>query len=213
MKKTIATLLAVISMVTVLAVSVSAVAPGDSDYKVTSSVDLSTVKEDKFELTNTDSKSVIAINKKALPTSVTSVTFAAKELGKTTETYVAANKAIVKAGFKNASVFDFKLLDQNNAEIANLNGKVSVTVACPKGVNTVLYYNDKDGKVTELGGKVKDGFITFETNHFSYYVLAEKATTKNPQTGDANPLIFVGLVSLVVAGGIFAGKKLFVKTK
>lgn len=43
-------------------------------------------------------------------------------------------------------------------------------------------------------------------------MLAQKDATKNPQTNDATPLIFVGLVAVVVAGGLFVCKK-FVKVK
>lgn len=155
MRKLLASLLAVAAMFTVFTFSVSAATPGYSDYEVTKTVVLSTVAGDKVELTSTESKTVVSIAKTALPERVTSVIFAAKEIDKTSDTYVAAKKLAEKSGFKNAVLFDFKLLDQNNAPIEKLNGKISVTVACPKGVNTVLYYNDKDGTITNLGGTVK----------------------------------------------------------
>ena len=61
----------------------------------------------------------------------------------------------------------------------------------------------KSGYITSEGAKeeheviVKDGYASFETNHFSTYVLAEKAE-ENPKTYDRIiNSIFAGSISLI----------------
>ena len=49
----------------------------------------------------------------------------------------------------------------------------------------VIYRVNNDGSLTKCNTKVVDGIITFETNHFSTYILAkEKAETVNTPTGN-----------------------------
>lgn len=84
-------------------------------------------------------------------------------------------------------------------------GKVTVSVpfaipAGKKAADFAVAYVADNGKVTEMPTTYKDGVISFETTHFSSYVIAEKATlpNANPKTGDNAVLPFVLLtVSLL----------------
>ena len=65
-------------------------------------------------------------------------------------------------------------------------GKVELSFQIPDtfdpGRIAVLYVDD-NGKVEELESTVEDGFVCILTDHFSYYVLAEKAESVAPSTG------------------------------
>ena len=75
-------------------------------------------------------------------------------------------------------LYDISLVN-NNATIQP-NGKVKVSIPVPDGYDTskiVVYRVAEDGTKTEYKTTIKGGFITFETDHFSNYVVAEKADT------------------------------------
>ena len=84
-------------------------------------------------------------------------------------------------------LYDISLVN-NNATIQP-NGKVKVSIPVPAGYDTskiVVYRVAEDGTKTEYKTTIKDGFITFETDHFSNYVVAEEkskeTTTTNKET-------------------------------
>ena len=70
-------------------------------------------------------------------------------------------------------------------------GKVTVSVpfalpAGKTGADFAVAYVADNGKVTAMPTTYKDGVISFETTHFSSYIIAEKATlpNSNPKTGE-----------------------------
>ena len=66
-----------------------------------------------------------------------------------------------------------------------------------KGKDLIVYYITSEGAKEEHEVIVKDGYASFETNHFSTYVLAEKAE-ENPKTYDGIiNSIFAGSISLI----------------
>lgn len=100
----------------------------------------------------------------------------------------AYNTAVTALG-KDVSKFemyDINLIN-NNAKIQP-NGKVKVSIPVPDGYDTskiVVYRVDDDGTKTKYDMTIKDGFIIFETNHFSNYIVAEQSTaTENTKKDD-----------------------------
>ena len=88
-------------------------------------------------------------------------------------------------------MYDINLIN-NNAKIQP-NGKVKVSIPVPDGYDTskiVVYRVDDDGTKTKYDMTIKDGFIIFETNHFSNYIVAEQSTanenTKKDDTTNAD---------------------------
>lgn len=98
----------------------------------------------------------------------------------------AYNTAVTALG-KDVSKFemyDINLMS-NNTKIQP-NGKVKVSIPVPSGFDVakiVVYRVADDGTKTKLDANVKDGYVVFETDHFSNYVVAEQATsTENTNT-------------------------------
>lgn len=83
-------------------------------------------------------------------------------------------------------LYDISLVN-NNAKVQP-NGKVKVSIPVPEGYDTskiVVYRVAEDGTKTKYDVTVKDGYITFETDHFSNYVVGEEKaeeTTTTPTT-------------------------------
>ena len=73
------------------------------------------------------------------------------------------------------------------------NGTVLVQIPLPKGYNQnkcVVYYVADDGTMEELKTyHNKDGYVYFETTHFSYYAILEDATETDNSTKNENELI------------------------
>ena len=101
---------------------------------------------------------------------------------------------VVKAVEKDVSKFvlyDINLVN-NNSKIQP-NGKVKVSIPVPEGYDTrkiVVYRVAEDGTKTKYDTTITDGYITFETDHFSNYVVAEKTTStenNNTNTTETKP--------------------------
>ena len=105
-------------------------------------------------------------------------------------------------GTENYKSYDISLYsDAKNAKIEKLdNGKFLVKIPVPielNGKDLIVYYITSEGAKEEHEVIVKDGYASFETNHFSTYVLAEK-TEENPKTYDGIiNSIFAGSISLI----------------
>lgn len=70
------------------------------------------------------------------------------------------------------------------------NGKVTVKLPLPEGLKgkpVYVYRVEADGRYTYLKSKVDGDFVSFETDHFSKYLLStealDNATPENPDTG------------------------------
>lgn len=186
-KKIMSTLCAIVATISVATVSVSALTAGFSDYGKTETKKVADVTTATIVLTDTTTGTTVDVPKTALPAGVTEITFAAKKLETASTEYKTAAEVATAAGYSNFVLFDLKLLDQNNKAIETLNGKIKVTLKVEGDATTILYYNSTTGKVENLGGEVKNGFITFETDHFSYYMQAKTVTTDTgdiPKTSD-----------------------------
>lgn len=97
----------------------------------------------------------------------------------------------VKTALKDISnkytVYDINLL-QNNAKVQP-KGNVKIRIPVPSDYNKEkleVYRVDENGEKTKYDVKVEDKYATFETNHFSTYVLAEKQEQNNVNTPTQN---------------------------
>ncbi len=72
-------------------------------------------------------------------------------------------------------VYDIKTLV--NGEITQPNGAVTVKIPLPTGYDpdcTVVYHiDDETGELTNMNARYENGYLVFETTHFSVYVVAE----------------------------------------
>lgn len=160
--------------------------------------------------------------------------FSANELTEGTDydTSVAAATANFGAG-ATFTVFKMDLTDANGAPITQLSDFVKVSLpvpaslTIPEGKTLVVYRCENDGTLTRCNTTVNNGVITFETNHFSnyivnvedvpdssiYYILAgadpmgtastnttTSAAQTSPKTGDVKVAPFV--MAMVSAVGI-----------
>ncbi len=110
--------------------------------------------------------------------------------------------------------YDIKLYsDANQKYITKLDdGTFNVTIPVPaelEGKNLVVYYVNENGEVEEYSVTPTDGFVSFNTNHFSIYTLGYKSgsssTEELPNTFDSvgNSLIIsilsvIGLIGSVI---------------
>ena len=111
-----------------------------------------------------------------------------------------------------------------------LNGKVKISIPVPDNFdksNLVVYRVEEDGTKIEYTVTVNGDVATFETDHFSIYVLAEKETTQNtentvkpsttttpehkkddtPKTGTTESIYFIIPVTVMSAIGIIAFRR------
>ena len=107
-------------------------------------------------------------------------------------------------GTENYKSYDISLYsDAKNSKIEKLeNGKFLVKIPVPtelNGKDLIVYYITSDGIKEEHEVAVKDGYATFETNHFSTYILAEIKTTNNNQSlSEENPQTYDGLMNWII---------------
>lgn len=111
------------------------------------------------------------------------------------------------------TAFDISL--ENSGAKIQPNGKVQVSIPIPAGYDRerlTVYHIAEDGAKTELPCAVTGDAVTFETDHFSLYVVAEKAADDNVLSGEepnqksGTPVIWIvlGIVLVAAAGGGFA---------
>ena len=127
------------------------------------------------------------------------------------------SKILEKAKVKNAHIVDINLYSSSVGDIDDFDGaefNVSVPIEDEKlrdkDIDLVAYYIDDEGNVEEHPVVMDDFMATFETTHFSTYIIAEKTKAdnigdaaqdviKNPNTGD-NILTYILL--LVLSGTV-----------
>lgn len=132
------------------------------------------------------------------------------------ETYKVAEKLLTNIVDK-MYVYDITL--QSEGVEVQPNGKVKVSIPIPNDLEAnrlVVYGINDDETKTEYAVTVENGFATFQTDHFSIYVLGEKAeeqqitetTQKNekdntPKTGNEN-VVENAIAILIATIGIIA---------
>ena len=134
---------------------------------------------------------------------------------------------------KNFKAFDITLkVNETNIQP---NRKVKISVPIPVGFDAsrlAIYRFEEDGTKTEYKVKVENGYATFETEHFSIYVLGEttklssetqdktdknegetttgKNDTKLPQTGEETNKFAEYLGTVVVLAAVWLGSMLLI---
>lgn len=129
----------------------------------------------------------------------------------------------VKTALTNISkfkVFDINLL--SDGVKIQPNGKVKISIPVPAEFdksNLVVYRVEENGDKIEYTVTVNGDVATFETDHFSTYVLAEKEITENtsnttdrkkddtPKTGTISSIYFMIPVAVISATGIIAFRR------
>lgn len=117
-------------------------------------------------------------------------------------------------GAEKMKSYDLALFSETkNSNITRLdNGKFLVSIPIPtelEGKTLIVYYVNAQNEKEAHEVTIKDGFATFETNHFSTYSLTEK-TEENPQTFDGiTSYVIIGIISLTG----FAGTLLYINNK
>lgn len=137
--------------------------------------------------------------------------------GATYEKAVEVIKAQV-SGLGEYSVMEINLTDAANTQVHQLNGYVQVTVPMPANITVkegkaiVVYRLEDDGTLTRCDTTVENGVITFKTNHFSTYIVAEEDVTAvtSPKTEDVSAginLIFCMGILLAGAAAVAVKRK------
>ena len=83
--------------------------------------------------------------------------------------------------FENFKSFDISL--EADGEKVQPKGYVTIKLPIPEGFNadsTVVYYVDDSGNKTKLESTTENGYIVFETDHFSEYVLVDESSRIEP---------------------------------
>lgn len=126
------------------------------------------------------------------------------------------NETIKKAlGTEKYTAFDISIYSNTkNEKITKLeNGEFEVNIPLPeifkdKKELSVYYIDDKTGKKEEHTATVKNGYVTFETNHFSTYALSEKRVKDDtPPTGNSDIINYVIITTTIAGIGIITLKK------
>lgn len=79
---------------------------------------------------------------------------------------------------KETKIFDISMLV--DGKTVQPNGKVKVKIPVPQGFDPneckVYYVNIKTGKIEEINSYCENGYIIFETDHFSYYAIVDESS-------------------------------------
>lgn len=127
-----------------------------------------------------------------------------------------------------ANISKFKIFDitlKSNGVAIQPNGKVKISIPVPTEFDKsklVVYRVEDNGDKTEYAVTVNGDVATFETDHFSTYVLAEKEVTQStentnnktdrkkddtPKTGTTAGIYFMIPVAIISALGIMAFRR------
>ena len=132
-------------------------------------------------LTNLQYNASLAVSNGELPSSTV---FKIEEVSPSTQIKATIEKLSINKS--NYHVYDMSLRDGNNE--VDVNGNVIVTMPLPTGINAdkaVVYYISGSTS-EEIVSSVLDGKISFTTDHFSIYVIAEKSTSITPPDDNNN---------------------------
>ncbi|MBQ2980549.1 MAG: hypothetical protein IJD58_00315 [Lachnospiraceae bacterium] len=93
------------------------------------------------------------------------------------------DKIIKTLNVKDNLTFDINLfsesLEKNVTKLANDKFEVKIPMGAQfKDKSLVVYYVDQNLQIKEYTVTIRDGYATFETDHFSIYTLAEAVSTK-----------------------------------
>lgn len=127
------------------------------------------------------------------PANVTAIFLRCLPIAKNTAEFTMVS-GLIGSGKEQSSTSDLKafsleLIDQSGQPAA-FTGKVTVKIPIPSGMSGdlhVYWYNDADGTVTDMNAKQENGYLVFETTHFSYYAVAELSGKSSSGSGTSSP--------------------------
>lgn len=105
-------------------------------------------------------------------------------------------------------IFEMSLTDASDVAIHQLNGYVNVTLPIPDGLSTsngkkiAVYRIEDDGTLTGCDTTTENGYVTFATDHFSTYVIAEETAAGAPKTGDESTALVWSLIALGMGASV-----------
>lgn len=111
--------------------------------------------------------------------------------------------ALVKKSGKDSKCAVMEIdLQNEEGEVHQLSGKVAVTVDAPwtleMGKTFAVYRVDEENAtLVACDTSYSNGKISFETNHFSTFVLVEEMAAKAPKTGDQAPIALLVLLGII----------------
>ena len=136
------------------------------------------------------------------------------------ESYERAVAAVTSrlSGYGSYQVFDMNLWDAAGAQMHQMGGYVNVTLPIPEGLThgngrvLTVYRLEDNGRLTRCSTAVRDGMLTFATNHFSTFVIVEQAVQTSPKTSeDEMPFLWAALALFMALGfaahGMLTGMK------
>ena len=131
--------------------------------------------------------------------------FYVERLGTGDANYKKAKEAVEKlSGVEKFLAYDVDLKNASGVEIHQMDGYVNVTMPIPAGLdaaaNITVYRLEADGSLTKCATAVKDGYITFSTNHFSTFVFVQGGVNGAPKTSDENAMRLYLAILLLLAG-------------
>lgn len=117
-----------------------------------------------------------------------------------------AMKQIAKSkGFK---VIEITLYDASKAEVHELSDYVSVSLPVPAGLSTaagnqlVVYRLTEDGTLVKCKTTVNNGVLTFETNHFSTFIISEEAVSAVNTSDNTARAVSAGFMILFAGAAV-----------
>ncbi|MGN0182725.1 MAG: S-layer homology domain-containing protein [Candidatus Ornithomonoglobus sp.] len=107
---------------------------------------------------------------------------------------LATIKNLNKNIFGSSQIIGYDINLVEDGEVIQPDGTAEVTINIPEwmqsGKNISVYRAENDGSVTDMNGKVSGDAITFETDHFSTYILsADGIEVDPPETAEGQTLV------------------------
>ncbi len=153
----------------------------DGGYVATCAIE---VKNLNKSVTGTDSSVAVNYNTSALPAGI-SVGSVKNIVVTSGSDKTSIEKALSNIGYTNLLINDVQLLDIDGKPITSLLGNVTVKIKIPDGAAneglSVFWYDPATGKLTNMNATQQNGYLFFDTNHFSYYVVAKANASTSKQ--------------------------------
>lgn len=121
-------------------------------------------------------------------------------------------------------VYNLSMLDQSGNPIESFTGKIKIKIPIPDGMSGnlhVVWYDSATGSLQDMNAVQENGFLVFETTHFSYYAVTQLSASKpssgnptnpvnptNPKTGDNEiPFLPVALLGIGFSAKLIVSRR------
>lgn len=105
--------------------------------------------------------------------------------------------------------FDISLLDKNGKAVQP-NGSVTVKIPVPEGFkdeDCKVYREESDGSYTDMKAKLENGYLVFDTDHFSKYVVTTEALSDDKDDNKPTGAVIAFAPAILAAAGVLCFKK------